>query len=76
MPQTESNPVAGLLTGVGAIIVGLVLSLVIVPTAVYYLLVVRAAATTGASTVLVVGTLAMVPGFLMGGLGLWTAARG
>lgn len=76
MPQTDSNPVAGLLTGAGAILAGLVVSLVIVPAAVYYLFVVRAAATTGAQSVTVVGGIAMVPGFVMGGIGLWTAARG
>ena len=49
----------------------ILVSLVVAPATVYYSLV-----ASGGLPVRVVGLLALVPGFLMGGTALWVAARG
>lgn len=54
---------------------GVVVSTLLVPLSIYYLLPVQGAG-GDAPVLLAVGGLAMVPGFLMGAVGLWTAARG
>lgn len=54
---------------------GIGLSLVLVPLFVYLRLVVRPAVLSG-TPFLYAGLLATLPGFLMGGIGLWVAARG
>ena len=56
------------------VLIGIAVSVLVVPLYLYSRLAVAAAAPGGPS--LLLGLLAMVPGFLMGGLGLWTAARG
>ncbi|MFC6938943.1 hypothetical protein ACFQE8_03085 [Salinirubellus sp. GCM10025818] len=54
---------------------GVGLSLVLVPLLVYLRLVIRPAVLAG-TPFLYAGLLATLPGFLMGGIGIWVAARG
>lgn len=59
----------------GLVLGGVVLSLVVIPAAVFYLLVVRGPPTTH-SGLIATGLLAMAPGLVMGATALWLAARG
>lgn len=54
-----------------AVIGAVFLSLVIMPAVVFYFLVI-----SDGVPLTVIGLLAMLPGFLMGGAALWVAARG
>lgn len=74
--QEQSTGIGAAVTSLWTVVAGLVLSFVLVPATVYYLLVVRTAVATGWPSVGLAGGIAMVPGFVMGTLGLWTAARG
>jgi hypothetical protein len=57
------------------VLCGILASLLLVPLFLYVQLVVRPPVLSG-SPFLHIGLLALAPGFLMGGIGLWLAARG
>lgn len=59
-----------------AALCGLAVSPVGVPTALGYLLSVGAPPPPGSAAFAAVGGVATLPGFLLGAVGLWTAARG
>lgn len=54
---------------------GVFTAILVVPSVLYVKLVVDPISLSGLP-LLLLGTIAMLPGFVMGGLGLWTAARG
>ncbi|MFD1647544.1 hypothetical protein [Haloarchaeobius litoreus] len=74
--NADSSQLYGAVTSLWTIVAGVVLSFLVVPATVYYLLVVRTAAAPGWPSVGLAGGIAMVPGLVMGTLGLWVAARG
>lgn len=58
------------------VVVGVVASLVVVPAGLGALFLGPGAPAPDSTAFLVVGVIAMAPGFLMGGAALWVAARG
>ncbi|WP_440991705.1 hypothetical protein [Haloarchaeobius baliensis] len=74
--RIDASPLEAALTSDWTIVAGLLLSILLVPASVYYLLVVRTAVAPGWPSVGLAGGIAMAPGLVMGALALRVAAQG
>ncbi|QLD90347.1 hypothetical protein HWV07_15405 [Natronomonas salina] len=71
----QSNRDGPMISDWPLILGGILVSILLVPLVTYHQLVVSPIVKSGESFLLI-GLIALLPGFLMGGIGLWVAARG